>query len=811
MNILRSFFKKSNIIFLLITMIMLCPVISNVSAEENNESAEIVILLDTSGSMNWADPPNSDGTRISTEAIKSFAFLRPSFSDTYISLVVYNQFVKTVLENTNIRTEWGITEYIDVVDAINRDQIDGFRNWTRTTAIGSALQEAYQILAESTASERAVLLFTDGRIDLGRGVDTAPEYEKAYDARDKFAELGIPVYTIGLNADGSVDREFLEDLSAQTNATSVIAMTAGELIEYFLEIYANLFGTVKPDVDPEPIPSGGILTRNFHVYGQAVKEVNLMFISERPESRIEIRRVITETGVDIINDSDKCIIDSSSMVSNIKLIEPMDGEWTIELRGNPGDIVKISEISLYDISLKTTIQDNRISLNYDEVLNFGMFLHNNERGIDILTTQIYEDSVSRTYMEVIDPRGVSRVYPGTINESSTGFNFSVTFDRPGDYMIEYILENDRLKAVSEAPIIVTVEEPVLLFESNGNQFLRSDGAVIRIGLTNGGGVKIDVPDYLRGMQGTLTVHSNGDLMHTVPFDINDIRSDNMFEYKFVPTQSGSYTFAAFLSDGSNASESILIDFRNPAISSNFTNSISHTISGNNNSVIYDLNEYFEIEGNGTLRFRIEGLENANEIDADINGSVLTISFLNKGDFKFDIIAFDDYGTEYKHTIEVDIDSFADTLIIIIVCVAIVIILLIAFVLFALSTMRIKTPFNLTLSVLLNGIEKDGGTQIYIRPLASIKRYKKPSVNLGSILKDTKIVSADIPITDGFDSFASNITLIGIPFGKRGFKVKCKGKKTQIFTGQNLVTFSSAASQAAANTTYKITFRKKETN
>lgn len=787
MNISHRF-KNSVAILLVAAMFLLCPLFWEVYAEENNGSAEIVILIDTSGSMNWADPANNDGTRITTEAVKSFAFLRPSFTDTHISLVVYNQFVKTALTKTNVKTEWGITEYINAVDKINKDQIADFKCWAYTTDIGAALQESYQILSKSTASKKAVLLFTDGRIELGRGESIDKSVQMSNDARDKFAEIGIPIYTIGLNADGSVDKNYLEDLSLRTNGKTVIALSAGELIEHFLEIYANLFEIVPPVINTaEPIPPSGILTHTFNIYGQAVKEVNIMFISESVGSVIETVKVITPTGVEIMNDTNKCVLDESAMISNVKLIDPMDGDWKIELIGNPGDIVKISEISLYDLSLKTTVQDNKINLNYGEILDFDVFLRNNDKNIDILTTQIYADSQSKTYIEIIDPRGVSSLYPGILNESSTGFSFNLLFDRPGNYTIKAFLANDRLSAESEA-IIVTVQEPALLLESNGAQFLMCDDAVIIIGLVNNQGEKIDVPDYLKSIQGTLTVHSgdiSGDIIETVPFDTNSMSKNNMFEHEFKPPNSGKYTFTAFFQGGGNASESISLAFTNPEMRSNFPDSIAHTIQSGDNGLIYNLSEYFETECSCGLKFKFENIKNPDILAADISGNTLTLSFLNKGETEFEIIAFNDHGTEYRHITKINIKSFTDTVIVIIIAAAAITVLSAAALLFVQSKKKIGSRFRLTLATVKDG-RHVSRTDI-IPTLKNQKGFSKATkINLEKIITDGRWLKKP-PNDDGIDvneftKLASKITLSGKPFNKKDIVAKHKNQKPKTIPG-----------------------------
>ena len=819
MSILRSFLKKSILIALSAMTIMFCFVFLNISlnvyAVENNTS-EIVILIDASGSMNSADPPiGSERTRITTEAIKSFAFLRPSFADTYISLVVYNASALTALDRTNVRTEWGINEYLSAVRMINMNQVSGINLWEHTTDIGGALQEDYQILSDSIAEKKAVLLFTDGRIDLGRGRDIAPSVNASNDARDALALAEIPVYTIGLNYDGTVDRAYLEDLSeltgGMTRVTEPRERAADTLIEYFLEIYANLFETIVPEFEPEEIPPSGTLIHTFNVYGQAVKEVNMMFLSESP---INVSKVITHTGVDIRSDPNRCLVDSSDIVANVKLIEPMDRDWTIELIGNPGDIVKVSEISLFDISLNTTIPGNRISLNYGELLNFESFLHNNDRDIQILTNQIYIDSEATTYMEISDSRGVSSVYPGTINDARTGFNFNFMFDRPGDYTIRCTLSNERLMAVSEE-IIVTINEPIIVLERDGTNLSPREGGLIFIGLANSisesnNANSIDAPPYLMGTRGALKVFFEDDLVDTIDFYLNEITADNKVEFKYMPKVIGNYTFVATFQGAIDIIESnaVSINFINSAINSDFPNNISYTMRGGNNLLIYDLSEYFRNDDNDILNFEVSitGTDNAaNIMTAHIDGNILTISLINTGEVTFYVVAYDDYGGEYTQAISVTIKSFIVMVLVIVAIVFGCILLAIVALRIIWSRKRIGKRFKLSLSITENDEEKYRAEDT-IHPLKKRSGYDKAYVNVWKILDNKELFCATVP--DEFKQFCSFMTLTGQVVSKdKGFKIICKIKKqeSKIFNGKNAVLFEFKDPDNSVSKRYTVTF------
>ena len=456
---MKRFFTVAIASLLLIFTIM--PVFVNASTSDN-EHLEVVILLDVSNSMNSCDPA-INGTRVTTEGAKTFAFLRPSFAETYVSLIIYNDNISTVLERTNIRTERGLNEFASAIDNVNTNNNgngfvsnkgDDFNAWRGFTDIGGALDEARNILENSTASQKAVLLFTDGKIELTEPYLVEASKELSNEVRDDFAgrEMSIPIYTIGLNAnpndeiESSIDETYLRDLSNRTGGNFEPVESTSELIEIFLFMYADLVESIRPTIIDGVVPENSILEYNVSICDQTFKEVNVTFISEFANANIEVIEVVTQTGVDVRKDSKRCIVDASSMVSNVKLIEPMEGEWTIRISAPPDTVIKIGEIFIYNISLRTTLSSDNI--NVGETLRFSASLYNNDRGIDITNTRIYEDETTRSLVEITDPTGAKTLLIGVLSESRASFDFEVDFEKKGNYTIQCFLENDRLSAES---------------------------------------------------------------------------------------------------------------------------------------------------------------------------------------------------------------------------------------------------------------------------------------------------------------------------------------------------------------------------
>lgn len=154
------------------------------SVEIESEGVDIVMALDTSGSMR-AEDFESKGERVNRlEVVKDKAkeFIKARKSDR-IGLVVFADDAYTLCPLT---LDYGI-----LLDFLDRAQIGMAGD---STAIGSAIITSANRLKDLKAKSKLVILLTDGRSNAGR-VEPIPASEAA-------SALGIKIYTIGVGTFG---------------------------------------------------------------------------------------------------------------------------------------------------------------------------------------------------------------------------------------------------------------------------------------------------------------------------------------------------------------------------------------------------------------------------------------------------------------------------------------------------------------------------------------------------------------------------------------------------------------------------------
>lgn len=108
------------------------------------------------------------------------------------------------------------------------------------TVIGDGLSMGLDSIdgqwADSGTGPAAIILLSDGR---DTGSQVPPQ-----DAADRAAQLGIPVYTVILGAEGDGDRganaELLQQIASTTGGSSSTAATAGELSSVYGELASKL-------------------------------------------------------------------------------------------------------------------------------------------------------------------------------------------------------------------------------------------------------------------------------------------------------------------------------------------------------------------------------------------------------------------------------------------------------------------------------------------------------------------------------------------------------------------------------------------
>jgi len=210
----------------LVVVALARPQITHRTKVKTSEGLDIMLAIDTSGSMQENDL-RRDATRldVAKEVVASFVEERP---DDRIGVVVFGAEAFTHVPLTlDHRTLSRVLQYVNIGVAGDR-----------STAIGTAIAVATRRIEKLDAPEKIIILLTDGE-------NTAGKYTPAQ-AADAAAALGVKIYTIGIGGDrrgffggmmgSDVDEDTLRDIAERTGGRYFRARSASDLSEVYARI-----------------------------------------------------------------------------------------------------------------------------------------------------------------------------------------------------------------------------------------------------------------------------------------------------------------------------------------------------------------------------------------------------------------------------------------------------------------------------------------------------------------------------------------------------------------------------------------------
>jgi len=330
----------SVVVFILVLLII-SPTQTNASAISVNPGSGIdaVLVIDTSGSMRFADPE-----RIALEAATLFMGMMET-RNSRIAIVPFSGSLHSVMpltpiDDPNVRD--------DIRRSVSRFQYHGF------TDIGLGLRAAAEMLLEDPIETNTpvILLFTDGQIELSPQAERSEEesFVDTWWAVDNVGSF-TPIYTIGLNFDGSINTEFLEYIAHRTSATSHVIEDPSLLPLVFNEIFASHMRT-SIDVVQEFIADGQYTNVPINIDSHFVAEANIIMLSSQPLENVQL---FTPLGEEVVFDGDLYTLTSANRYSIVKIINPMAGEWLLRVRGVPEDNITINLIYNYTIDIAFSV------------------------------------------------------------------------------------------------------------------------------------------------------------------------------------------------------------------------------------------------------------------------------------------------------------------------------------------------------------------------------------------------------------------------------------------------------------------------
>lgn len=321
------------------------------SAEEKSADAgtdgqmnmDFVFVLDDSGSMFKSDPE-----KISKDAYSLFTELMDETCG-----VGYVAFTHQIVGYENI---------VDVSDAKKvqsqkKKVMDLEYDNRGYTDISLALKQASKMLTDKRVKDngrqKCIVLLTDGNTNLVRQQRTTEESLKELDEVLKtLSDLNIPVYSIGLNSNGKLNRDEIDKISGNTDGKSFEVTDSKQLLDVFISV----FGSVnKMNGNKLDIVNGSV---KIDIPNSSVFSTSIIIQSAVPFS--EMNPVLTNPkGEEVsLSDSDKIRVSSAKSYVLIKIIFPENGTWVLNLDNVSEDKCKILQMDYYSLYVSTNIKNS---------------------------------------------------------------------------------------------------------------------------------------------------------------------------------------------------------------------------------------------------------------------------------------------------------------------------------------------------------------------------------------------------------------------------------------------------------------------
>ncbi len=334
---MRRALKVKTFILLLVTLTLCVSQAFVGFAEiERKDGIDALLLIDLSGSMN-----SSDSSRNAIEATKMFIDMLET-QNSRVGIIGFNDSLTGVVDITDINTPEDKEKLKDVVDGF---KYDGY------TDIGMPLKEAVSIMSRNMRASNSpmILLLTDGNVDVN--TDTGRTQEASYEdivTAITESDKKLPIYTIGLNFDGSVDRQLLKTISESTGGRNFIISLAEGLPQIFNEIFADHVKSSLFEVATFTADGDSYTDVNIDISDDFVAVANIIMLAE---NEIQDTKLINPNGEEVAFDQDTISFSASNKYSIVKVLFPQKGFWTLKAKGVKGDQVKVNLIYQYNVSM----------------------------------------------------------------------------------------------------------------------------------------------------------------------------------------------------------------------------------------------------------------------------------------------------------------------------------------------------------------------------------------------------------------------------------------------------------------------------
>ena len=248
------------LVYTLLVLALASPFSYSSSLASQKKGRDLVLVLDTSGSMAERGFNKNDKSQsrydISVSLAKAFIKNR---HDDNIGLVVFGTYAFSASPLT-----YDLKALSEMFYLMSDVGIAG-----TSTAIGDALMQGLRTLKAGEAKSKVLILLTDGQHNSGK---SSPHQAVAL-----AKERGVKVYTIGIGKKGDYDEKLLSTIAKESGAKSFFASTSAQLEGVYKEIEA---------LEPSDIHSEQYLNKEkYFVYPLFLAMLGLALLLWRYEER----------------------------------------------------------------------------------------------------------------------------------------------------------------------------------------------------------------------------------------------------------------------------------------------------------------------------------------------------------------------------------------------------------------------------------------------------------------------------------------------------------------------------------------------
>lgn len=432
---------KKILTVLLAAVMLICMSVSAVWAEgeevaqqttADNMSFDVIFAIDGSGSMK-----KSDALKLRLTAGRLFTEM--TYSNT--SRAGFVQFTNIIMDSqglTDLSTEDSKASFRDRLSGL-QDSVKG--SWDTDISLG--LTQALNLLKEGDSfngdRNPMIILLSDGNTDLPNGPRTVEESNAELTGTlSEAASLGVPIYSIGLNYDGKLDVDYMQNIANQTGGAFYNITTATDFNKYMTDIFGNVADGDLTGLNPAYID--GRFVTDFVIDNGSVLMANIVILTDKGVSDPQL---IDPTGAVVPLDVDHGVIVSTdtsdenkvSTYTILKIMYPVQGAWKVSVKGEADDAVQVNLLTTYDISFK--LLNSRDPIAGNDINIYGKLVRGDE---NITDSNLLSGAMA--ICTIMDNKGniVGENLPMTYNEEKHVFICKTNLEKSGNYYVTAHLE-----------------------------------------------------------------------------------------------------------------------------------------------------------------------------------------------------------------------------------------------------------------------------------------------------------------------------------------------------------------------------------